>query len=87
MNKDNMLDYEGCMVEQNYRVRALMSDVQDNSMMEVSAVISEAEWSLTNDVATKFTVSADLFIETLETCCITMGARVDLTCQHALPIT
>ena len=42
-NKDNMLDYKGKMIEKEDRVRTLMSEIEEDKMMEVSAVISEAE--------------------------------------------
>ena len=45
-NEDSMLDYKGEMIENKDRVRILMSEIEDDKMMEVSAVISEAEASL-----------------------------------------
>ena len=47
-NEDSMLDYEGNMVEKKDRLRILVSDLEDNELMEVSAVVSEAEVSLVN---------------------------------------
>ena len=43
-----MLDYKGEMIEKKDRIRTLMSEIEDDSTMEASAVISEAESSLIN---------------------------------------
>ena len=44
----NMLDYKGEMIKNKDRVRTIMSEIEDDKMMEVLAVISEAESSLIN---------------------------------------
>ena len=44
-NDDIMLDYKGEMIEKKDRVRTLMSEIEDDKMMEVSALISEDEES------------------------------------------
>ena len=41
-----MLDCRGEMIENKDRIRILMSEIEDNKMMEVSTVICEAEASL-----------------------------------------
>ena len=41
-----MLDYKEKMIEKKDRVRMLMSEIEEDKMMEMSAVISEAESSL-----------------------------------------
>ena len=41
-----MLDYEGNMVDKKERTRILMSEVEDNLEMEISAVVSELESSI-----------------------------------------
>ena len=46
VKKDSVLDCKGEMIENKVRIRMLMSEIEDNKMMEVSAVISEAEASL-----------------------------------------
>ena len=61
----NILDYKGEMIENKDRVRIIMSEIEDDKMMEVSAVISEAESSLITGFAMKATVNTDLFMETL----------------------
>ena len=43
-----MLDYEGNIVEKKDRLRILVSDLEDNELIEVSAVFSEAEVLLVN---------------------------------------
>ena len=47
-NEESMLDYEGNMVKKKDRSRVLISIVEDNSVIEVSAVFSEAKVSLVN---------------------------------------
>ena len=42
-NDDIVLDYRVNMVERRKRVRKLISGIEDNCMMEVSVVVSEAE--------------------------------------------
>ena len=37
------MSYEDEIVEQKNRVRVLIPDIQENTMMEVSTVVSEAE--------------------------------------------
>lgn len=41
-----MLDYEGNMVDKKERTRILISDVEDDPAMEISAVVSELESSI-----------------------------------------
>ena len=47
-NEDNMLDHKGEMIEKKDRFRMLMLEIEDDTMMEVSIVISEAESSMMN---------------------------------------
>ena len=45
-NEDGMLDYEGNMVDKKERTRILMSEVEDDPAIEISAVVSELESSI-----------------------------------------
>ena len=45
-NEDGMLDYDGNMVDKKERTRILMSEVEDDPAMEISAVVSELESSI-----------------------------------------
>jgi len=42
-NEENMLDWEGNMVEPKHRVRVLLSEVQEDPIMSVGAIISAVE--------------------------------------------
>ena len=43
-----MLDYEGNIVDKKERTRILMSEVEDDPAMEISAVVSELESSISD---------------------------------------
>ena len=47
-NESSMLDYEGNVDEMKDRSRILVSDLEDNELMEIAAVVSKAEASLVN---------------------------------------
>ena len=49
-NQENILDYKGDVVKKKNRVRVLMSDIEDNNVMKISAVIIKAELSLINEI-------------------------------------
>ena len=42
-NEENMLDWEGNMIEKKYHVQILLSEIEEDSAMVSSAIISAAE--------------------------------------------
>lgn len=70
-NEDNMLDYKCEMIEKKDIIRILMSDAEEDGMMEVLAVISEAKTPLINR----------LFHESHSECRSTHGDLADLLCN------
>ena len=42
-NEDNMVDWEGCMIEKQHRSKVIMTDLMDDAELEVSMSVSSVE--------------------------------------------